>query len=125
MRRRVRRRTSIRAPSTYDPSANVSDIKVSFYYERQAGDGPLRVQITKLDDQFTAQITPTTATLFMRHGPGDGDGEPLADPVAISPAQGKPLHVELINCDYQVTLRIDGRDVISTTPQQYHPDVQG
>jgi hypothetical protein len=34
-----------------------------------------------------------------------------------------PLHVEFSNVDYRVTLRINGRDYLQTTPDQYHPDI--
>ena len=34
-----------------------------------------------------------------------------------------PIHIELANVDYQVSLLIDGQAVARTTPQQYAPDV--
>jgi signal peptidase I len=113
------------AHPTYEPFGNVSDVKVKLSYERSSGDGPLRVQVTKLDWTFTAEITPTTATLFMRRGGGTASdlGQAVAPAVSINPKPGRPMNVELINADYRVTLRIDGRDVVSTTPDQYHPDV--
>jgi signal peptidase I len=110
---------------TYEPLANVSDIKVEFYYERTSGDGPLQVQITKHAHTFTAEITPTTATLFMREGDGrPGLGDPIGTAVPIKPPRDRPMQVELTNVDYRVTLRIDGRDIIATTPPQYAPEIQ-
>src|SRR5436309_10528727 len=38
-------------------------------------------------------------------------------------AAGAPLNIEFQNVDYQVTLRVSGKDVIRSTPQQYKPDV--
>ena len=34
-----------------------------------------------------------------------------------------PLRVELMAVDYEVTLRLDDREVARTTPQEYRPDV--
>jgi signal peptidase I len=104
---------------TYDPENNVSDIKLDFFYQRRSGDGPLAVELTKGDEQtvhrFSAQITPTTAALFM-------DGQLIAGPTPISQT-ATPIHVEVMNVDYRVSVAIDGREVVSTTPQQYHPDL--
>jgi signal peptidase I len=100
---------------------NVSDLKLSLFYERHGGDGPLRLQLTKLGRAFTAELTPGRARLLS----GDErDGEPVELASAALPtSSGRPLHVEFMNVDYQVTLRVDGRDLIRTTPEQYRPDV--
>jgi hypothetical protein len=37
---------------------------------------------------------------------------------------GDPIYIEFQNVDYQVTLRINGQDVLQTTPADYSPDVQ-
>lgn len=106
----------------YEPDHNVSDVKLALHYRRQpgAGDGPLRLTLTKLNDGFTAEITPTQARLFLKRG--------AAEPVLLATADmptdcSTPTAIEFINADYRVTLRVGGRDLIVTTPEQYRPDL--
>jgi hypothetical protein len=99
----------------------VSDIKLSFFYNRQEGDGPLRVTATKQDTTFTAELTPTGARLLKREGMGAERELGRAD---VSLPAGRPVHVEFTNVDHRVCLRLDGKDVIVTTPEQYAPDVE-
>ena len=99
----------------------VSDLKVQFAYQRQSGNGPLRVSLTKLDDTFTAEITPTGARLL--HQGRDVQLRMISE--APLPSSGnKPLMVEFTNVDYQVTLRIDGKVVLQTTPKDYAPELR-
>jgi signal peptidase I len=100
---------------------NVSDLKLSLFYERHAGDGPLRLQLSKLEQTFTAEFTPGRVRL-LRERDGGGGPEELAS-AALPAGSSHPLHVEFMNVDYRVTVRVDGRDLIQTTPPQYHPDM--
>lgn len=105
----------------YDPDHNVSDVKLALHYHRTGdGDGPLRLTLTKLNDAFIAEITPAQAKLFMKRG--------LSEPVLLASAEmpsdcARPTAVEFSNADYRVVLRVAGRDLIVTTPEQYAPDV--
>ncbi|HEX8521494.1 MAG TPA: signal peptidase I, partial [Tepidisphaeraceae bacterium] len=107
----------IEGPSV--PPNPVSDLKLSFFYERRAGDGPLRLAMSKGPDVFTVQITNGRATMTRstRGGAPTTIGE-----TAVSTSGA--VEVELTNHDYQVNLRIGGKDVITTTREQYHPDVK-
>ncbi len=99
----------------------VGDLKLQFDYARTAGDGPLRLRLSKHGDTFTAELTPTTAKLFMRRAGEDVDAELASAAVSIG---GRPVRIEFQNVDHCVTLRVDGGDVIQTTPQQYAPDAR-
>ena len=104
-----------------DPNI-VHDLKLSFVYDRAAGDGPLRAKITRGgdgSDEFIAVITATNASLIHRNKEGE---RMIGAPLALS-ADHRPRRVELTNVDYQVTLRIDDVIVAQTTPQDYHPDI--
>jgi len=105
--------------SGWDPS-NVSDLKLDLYYERTAGDGPLRLRLARGDDEFIAEITPTDAKLLRRTGAGEAAqvGQTMKLPVR----GGGRFRIEFENVDYRVTLRVDGKDLIQTTPEQYRPD---
>jgi signal peptidase I len=98
---------------------DISDLKLSLFYQRTAGDGPLRLAMTKRDTTFTAVLTADSAELLMTRASGP---DVSVGRCALSPSS-HARHVELTNVDYHVTLRIDDTDVLSTTPQQYHPDV--
>ena len=97
----------------------VRDLKLRFAYSRKAGDGALRVRLTSENDQFIAVLTPTEAKLY--HKVGD-DERQVGSPMAM-PSGTDPVTVELVNADYQATLRINDQIVAQTTPAEYHPKV--
>lgn len=97
----------------------VSDLKLDLHYTRRAGDGPLELKLSKRDDTFIAELLPDRARLW--HQPFGGPRQLLGEhPMALS--KDWPHHVEFVNVDYQVTLRINGRTVLQTSDEQYHPD---
>ncbi|HYO10741.1 MAG TPA: S26 family signal peptidase [Tepidisphaeraceae bacterium] len=100
------------------PNNVVKDLKLAFHYERQAGEGPLRVNLSDGRQTFAAILAPGEAKLVQLNS----DGERIIGAAKI-PAGGDPLRVELTNVDYQVTLRVNEETVAQTTPEQYRPDV--
>jgi signal peptidase I len=102
------------------PSNTVKDLKLAFYYDRQSGDGPLRVNMSDGRQTFSALLTPNEARLVQYNS----DGEHEIGRRAIRGGAGRdPIRVELTNADYRVTLRVDDEIVAQTTPEQYHPDM--
>ena len=101
---------------------NVSDVKLSLFYERRRGGGPLRLELTKLGQTFTAELTPGKVRLLRQSEEG-GQGPTELAAADLPDAGTRPLRVEFMNVDYRVSLRIDGREVVATTPDQYRPDV--
>ena len=112
----------------------VSDVKLTAAYLRQSGTGPLRLRLTKRDDAFTLEISPTGVTLSQQAiDPQTGDPQTVdATTPAIVLARrddltsvgvGRPARIEFINADYRVSVRIDGMEVLATTPAQYKPNV--
>ena len=75
--------------------------------------------LTKRNHTFTAELTPTTATLYHDH---DGHRAVIGTPVPLN-AGTRPVRVELSNADYQVTLRIDDAIVARSTKADYAPDL--
>jgi hypothetical protein len=104
---------------------NVSDVKLSFLYQRTSGDGPLRLRLTKQDDTFTAELTPGGVKLYRKHGEPEGDddlGKEVASGSRVPAlAGGGPVQIDFMNADYQLTLRVAGVDVLQGT---YEPDIQ-
>jgi hypothetical protein len=99
----------------------VGDLKLQFFYDRKAGDGPLRVLLSKRDKGFIAEIDGSTARLLVAGI--DGKARELIAATQFRADPG-PIFVEFANVDYQVTLRINGREVFQSTPEQYAPDVR-
>ena len=98
----------------------VSDLKLDLYYSRKAGEGPLKLRLTKLGRAFTAEIGAHSAKLS--HDV-DGKTASATKSADLSTQANTPIHVEFTNVDYRVTLRINGRDVLQTTDADYHPDI--
>jgi signal peptidase I len=108
-----------RRPGTATPGDfPVSDLDLRLTYRRTDGNGPFTVAMTKRGHTFTAELTPTTATLYH-----DVDGRRTTIGSAPLPRSGRPVRVELSNADYRATLRIDDAVVARTTPAQYAPDL--
>jgi len=97
---------------------NVSDVKLAFSYRRLSGDGALSAELSKLDHKFRADIFADHVSL---HSSVNGVDEEIgSEPVSL---QSGVHRVEFTNVDYRVTVRIDDRDVIQTTPDQYSPNL--
>src|SRR5207247_1333063 len=104
----------------YSQFNTVHDLKLSFVYERAAGEGALRAKLSSGDDAFIAVISPTDARLYHKTA---SEERQVGSPLPL-PRGNRPVRVELTNVDYQVTLRIDDNVAAATTPQEYHPDVK-
>jgi hypothetical protein len=47
------------------------------------------------------------------------------EPVAVDALNGsEPVHIEMVNVDYRVAVRINDKEVIATTDEQYYPNVK-
>ena len=106
------------SPDPQNPESTVNDLKLAFTYRRESGGGALSASMSKLSRTFIVRLEADRVVLQGRQN--DIVSELGAVPMALS---GGEHRVELTNVDYQVTVRIDGRDVIQTTPAQYSPDV--
>lgn len=99
--------------------AVVGDLKIQLDYTRTAGDGPLRLRLSKGDDTFVAELTPTNAKLFHTKGSLRAASELGSASMSMG---SRPRRIEFENVDHRVTLRVDGDVLLQTTPQQYQPD---
>jgi signal peptidase I len=100
----------------------VSDLKLSLYYQRRGGDGPLSLHLSRGPDVFTADLVPGKAILT-RHTTGKAP-EVLAEVPVSDLAGNSPVQVEFTNVDYRVSLYVNGKRVLQTTDQQYHATEQ-
>ncbi len=98
---------------------NVSDLKVQFACPQVTGEGTLRVRLTKLGHEFTAEIT--AGGVSVHHKPPLGAVQLIGK--APLNARSKLLFVEFCNVDYRVSLRINGEERIASTRAQYAPEM--
>jgi len=101
----------------------VSDLKLDFFYQRKAGDGPLRARMTKHDHEFVVEFEPTTVKL--KHRLPNGSEVEIPALKALNPSTiAGPLRVEFSNADYRVSVRINDELIFQTTPEQYSPNIE-
>jgi signal peptidase I len=105
-----------------DPLNDVSDVMLALTYRRQSGDGPLRLSVSKAGTVFVAEFTPSGVRLVRR----DESAEREIGSVSRSGiGRGAGTRIELVNCDHRVSVRLDGREVLATTPEDFSPDIAG
>ncbi len=115
----------------FDPPQPVSDLKLSCFYRRNGGEGPLQLLMTKSEDCFMARIDRGKLSLVhatRASGMNDEDlriqGETVLQTIdlpALSSADF--VQLELENVDYRVAVRVNGKKVLETTDAQYSPKV--
>ncbi len=96
----------------------VSDLKVSCVINKLEGPGVMQLILEKGVDRFTAELSQSGAKLTRQ----------TSRPQAIVLSEAKldmrmPMCVSLENVDHRVVLRINDKEVLATTPQQYAPNV--
>jgi signal peptidase I len=104
----------------------VSDLKLSAYYHRNSGDGDLHLILVRhesVDHTFTAEISPDSVRLIHQTNFERAQIGPTLKLADLGIKPGDPIHIEFQNVDYQITLRLNGKDVIQSTPADYAPDV--
>lgn len=99
------------------------DHRLHFFYERQQGDGPLRLHLTRHGQEFVAELTRDRVRLIQqRKGQADVEIAPL---MQIKPSEMTgPIEVDFSIVDYQVTLRLNDKVAYQTTPEQFKPNVK-
>jgi len=99
---------------------NVSDLRVTMFHERSEGDGPLRLKLSKRGVTFIAELTPTQVRLLRSDGIGE-ERQIYSQEISLPP--GKAARIDFANVDYRVSLRIDEKLILQTTPADYSPEV--
>jgi len=106
---------------------SVSDLRLRCVYRRAAGDGAFRMQLSKREDQFTAEFTRGKVALIRgKVGAAAGSTGGIVWRMERDAAEldgANPVVLELTNVEYRVCVRINGRQILATDDQQYHPDV--
>jgi hypothetical protein len=98
----------------------VSDLDLRVTYQRLSGAGPFQLVLTKRGHTFIAEVTASQVSLFHEVA---GKPTQIGAPLQLGSSSG-PLRIELSNSDYQVTLRVDGKQVAQTTPADLSPNME-
>ena len=98
----------------------VSDLKISCFVDEIKDDAALQLQLQKGDILFTAELKRGQVRL-VKQVAGNETIELAKAPATLG---DRPAKVEFENVDYRVALRIDGKNVLVTTPLQYAPDLK-
>jgi hypothetical protein len=104
----------------------VGDIRLSFTWLPQRGDGSLILRMNRDRDEFTAHLNVDGGVrLEKRCLEESTDRQPVEElgSSMLAPFEsGRAYAVELVNVDYRVCLKVSGQEVLATTDEQYHPD---
>ncbi len=101
----------------------VGDLKLEFFVTGLQGEGVIRAIVSKHrpsktdDHEFVAELSAGKARLLMR----SADGEKVIGERNINLTGNH--HVSIENADYRVIVRVDDADLITTTPDDYRPDL--
>ena len=111
-------------PAESAQARSVTDLRVRFTLFPAGGDGQLRVRLRKFDDTFVASFDADGTVLLSRvRQEQPGGMEVLGRAHLRSLQRGQPLRIEVQNVDYRVLVRVDGREILATTDEQYRPDL--
>lgn len=101
----------------------VTDHRLRFVLIPEQGDGLLRVVLRKLEDTFAATFRADGTVLlsmFRDDDPTDR-AKPLAQASIGAFRHQQPIEIEMRNVDYRVSVRVNGREVLATTDENYAP----
>lgn len=95
------------------------DLRLSADVTLEAGDGYFELSLTKFEDRFRARLYADGRVTLEHEAQGSGrDGGSELWGEARVDVSG-PVRLALSNVDYEVSVLIDGRPVIASTPDQY------
>ncbi len=100
----------------------VGDIRVSAALTLEAGSGNCRLEIARRPRRFYADLD-TDGTVRLSAAPYDASAsEALLATRKLPPlAAGRTITVEFAHVDYRVSLKINGRQLLTTTDADYYP----
>lgn len=106
-------------------SSNViySDLRILAEFTLHAGDGALELRIERPGASFTARITAGGDAILWMRPAGRHRDVPIGEAHGLALSAGRPARLEFAHVDYRAYLAIDGREVVSTTPEQYDAEL--
>jgi hypothetical protein len=109
------------APET----CGVTDLRLRMVLTPLEGKGALLLKLPKRERSFWVSIqTDGTVRLYQTAGEMPSKEAPLATAKLTPLEPGRSVEVDFQNVDYRVSLTLDGHECVSTTPEQFAPDVR-
>lgn len=104
--------------------ALVGDIRVTGELTPRAGDGLLRLELTRPPYRFAVELhVRGVATLYMESPAQSGVPIPVASENLPAFEPGRPVAIEFGHVDLRVYVRVNGREVLATSDTQYAPQL--
>lgn len=102
----------------------VGDVRIVAEVTISSGDGTLRWEITHDGRLFAMQLGPGGRVTLTMTRPHSAVPELTLDgPAIAAPGDGRPRVLEFGHLDYRVYVKVDGREVLATTDEQYAPQL--
>ena len=102
----------------------VTDLRLKMVMLPRDGNGAALLKLPKRERSFWAKIdSDGTVKLFQTAGQPPALEKPLASAKLSPLAAGTAVTVDFQNVDYRVSLSIDGRECLATSPEQFAPIV--
>lgn len=100
----------------------VGDVRIVAEVTPTGGDGRLRWEITRDERLFAARFDSDGSVTLSMKQPGAGTAERLLGTTRIAALDDRrPRVIEFGHLDYRVYIKVDGRELLATTDQQYAP----
>ncbi len=104
--------------------SGVTDLRLRFVFTRTAGEGALLLKLPKQERSFWAELGSDGALRLYETDGGLPSGEKPLVARPLPPFEvGQPVVVDFQDVDYCVSLTINGERLLSTTPEQFSPDI--
>jgi signal peptidase I len=102
----------------------VGDARILAEFTPRGGNGWLRWEIERDGRLFAARIDGSGRVSLSTRPPGTGKSERVLQTRTIAPLTHQtPRVIEFGHLDYRVYLKLDGREMLATTDQQYAPQL--
>lgn len=95
----------------------VSDVRLSADVLIERGDGYVELSISKYEDRFFARLQ-ADGQLSLEHARGRGGQRERWGQARVALGSA-PVRIALGHADYRVTVEVDGRTVLASSPEQY------
>lgn len=103
----------------------VSDIRIEAVVCPEKGDGKLQFSLFKGPHEFAAVLEPNGDIAIQQYGRSNTPEPITLTAGTIQPwSSDRPFTVTFQNSDYRVSLIIDGQELLSTTDEQYAPNIR-
>lgn len=114
-----------RGPSDpYGAPALVGDVRIQVRAMPGRRLGTLRIELARDNHRFVATIGAGGDVVLQMTPPGAVEPSELGAARVRALREGAPLDIAFAHVDYRVWLRIDGREVLASTDEQYAPDLE-